>query len=61
MLTEALAYRLLLLFSVVASLLVAARVWRRRSAPASGSIAGVLAAMAGWALAVLLGELALDS
>ena len=61
MLTEALAYRLLLLFSVAGSLLVAARVWRRRSAPASGSIAGVLTAMAGWALAVLLGDLALDT
>ena len=61
MLTEELAYRLLLLLSVFGSLLVAARVWRRRSAPASGSIAGVLAAMAGWALAVLIGDLTRDT
>ena len=61
MLTEELAYRLLLLLSVFGSLLVAARVWRRRSAPASGSIAVFLAAMAEWALAVLLGDLTLDT
>ena len=61
MLTEVLAYRLLLLLSTLGSLAVAARVWRRRSAPASGSIAVLLAAMAEWALAVLLGDLARDS
>ncbi len=61
MLTEALAYRLLLLLSTFASLLVAARVWRRRSAPASTSIAVFLVAMAEWALAVLLGDLTLDT
>jgi PAS domain S-box-containing protein len=59
--TEVLAYRLLLLLSVLGSLAVAARVWRRRSAPASVSIAVLLAAMAEWALAVLLGDLARDS
>jgi PAS domain S-box-containing protein len=58
---ELLAYRILLLLSVVGSVLVAARVWRRRSAPASGSIAVFLAAMAYWALAVLLGDLARES
>jgi PAS domain S-box-containing protein len=61
MVTEVLAYRLLLLISVLGSLVVAARIWRRRSAPASGSIAVLLAAMAEWALAVLLGDLARDS
>ena len=61
MLTEALAYRLLLLLSAFGSLLVAARVWRRRSAPASRSIAVFLAAMAEWALAVLLADLTIDT
>jgi len=61
MVTEVLAYRLLLLLSVFASLAVAVRVWRRRSAPASVSIAVFLAAMAEWALAVLLSDLTSDS
>ena len=50
-----------MLLSALGSLAVAARVWRRRSAPASVSIAVLLAAMAEWALAVLLGDLARDS
>jgi PAS domain S-box-containing protein len=61
MVTEVLAYRLLLLLSSVGSLVVAARVYRRRSAPASGSIAVLLVAMAEWALAVLLVDLAPDT
>jgi len=61
MVTEVLAYRLLLLLSALGSLVVASRVWRRRSAPASGSLAVLLAAMAEWALAVLLGDLTRDS
>jgi PAS domain S-box-containing protein len=58
---ETVTYRLLLLLSVVASLAVAAQVWRRRSAPASGSLAVLLLAMAEWALAVLLSDLARDT
>ena len=58
---DVLAYRVLLLLSVAGPLLVAARVWRRRSAPASGSIAIFLVAMGLWALAVLIGDLARES
>ncbi len=61
MLTEALAYRLLLVLSALGSLLVAARVWRRRSAPASAPIALFLVGMAEWALAVLVSDLVHDT